>query len=71
MWASWARSAAGTVFMAVAVWAVLALLPAPATWTGALHVLGASVVAGVAVVGGFAAALRMPELRWAVRAERG
>jgi putative peptidoglycan lipid II flippase len=61
-----ARTVAITAVMALAVVAVTALLPEPGTWWGSLVSLLAVVATGALVVLACAAALRMPELRWAL-----
>ena len=55
--------------MALAVAAVLALLPEPGAWWQSLLALLAVVATGAAVVVIGAAVLRMPELRWALGKE--
>jgi putative peptidoglycan lipid II flippase len=61
-----ARTIVITVLMAVAVGAVLIVMPEPRSWTWSLLNLLAAVGAGAIVVFVAAAALRMPELRWAM-----
>ncbi|MHC4991259.1 MAG: murein biosynthesis integral membrane protein MurJ, partial [Planctomycetota bacterium] len=61
-----ARSIGITVLMTVAVGAVLIAMPEPRTWAWSLLSLLAAVGAGSIVVFVAAAALRMPELRWAL-----
>lgn len=61
-----ARSIVITVLMGLAVGAVLMVLPEPRSWTWSLLNLLAAVGAGSIVVIAAAAALRMPELRWAM-----
>jgi putative peptidoglycan lipid II flippase len=60
-----ARTVVITALMVAAVGAVLAALPEPRSWTWSLVNLMAAVGAGAVVVAVAAAALRMPELRWA------
>lgn len=61
-----ARTLVITAIMALGVWGVQAMLPAPGTWLQMLVNLLCAVGAGAAIVLGLAAALRMPELRWAI-----
>ena len=61
-----ARSVALTALMVLAVWAVGMALPEPRSWWWSLANLLAAVGAGALVVFGGGAALRMPELRWAI-----
>jgi putative peptidoglycan lipid II flippase len=55
-----------TALMGLVVGAVLIAMPVPRSWTWSLLNLLAAVGAGSIVVVGAAAALRMPELRWAM-----
>ena len=64
---SWLRSAGLTVAMGGAVFALLALTPAPTTWTSQLITLTAAVGAGIAVFGLGARWLRMAELQWLLK----
>jgi putative peptidoglycan lipid II flippase len=60
-----AKTVVVTAVMALAVGAVLWVMPAPRSWTWSLLNLLAAVGAGSGVVFTAAAGLRMPELRWA------
>ncbi len=60
------QSLAITALMALVVWLVQAALPTAETWMQSLVHLLVAVGAGGAVVVIVAAALRMPELRWAI-----
>ena len=60
------RSLGATAAMAAVVWGTSLVFNEDPTWTQALLQLAVSVVAGIAVFAGTAAALRMKELHWAV-----
>ena len=60
------RSLGATAAMAAVVWGISLVFNDDPTWTQALLQLAVSVVAGIAVFAGTAAALRMKELHWAV-----